>query len=141
MVKIRVRLKTVNYYDMDDYVELECPGIPRVGDWFSLPKEAARKLIRKALRSYWAFKHYVDWVYGTDQFGYELILEDANIVSQIDWWPESDTEMVCYVAIDTSVKKGERREDVKYQTFTEEQYRQIKKDTYKAYHLSDDNEE
>ena len=136
MAKIKVYIHSAHYCTKDDYVELECPGIPRVGDWFSLPKEAERKLIRKALRCYKVFEDYVDWVYGD-----VLSFDEAYIVSSLNWWADGDDVMGCYVALDTSIRRGNRREDVRYRPRTREEYERIKENTLKYYHLSDDKEE
>lgn len=96
----------------DDYIELECNGMPSIGASFKLNSKQSSKLEEKILATKQIFETYSFLVEDDDFkpvpnaiFTF-LNTGKQTIVYDIDWYMnESDNEMMCYIHLADSTEK------------------------------------
>lgn len=96
----------------DDYIELECQGMPSIGTSFKLNSKQSLKLEEKILATKQIFETYSFLVEDDDfkpipnaSFTF-LNLDNHTIIYDIDWYmKESDNEMMCYIHLADSAEK------------------------------------
>ena len=104
-MKIRVYIANASDYK-EGYVELECDGQPREGEFFSCSGIVGDQLLRNALKNIDSCKAHEQWIFPSMFVeGLHMGFEDAFVVNEVAWYADKDSgTMKCYIALDCDVR-------------------------------------
>ena len=130
LIKVKVCIYTPQEYTKDVFINLMFPALPRIGDYISISEEMEQTLIASALQNRKTLEKFRYWI-----FGDILSFDSCRIVKEIDWYPAKDNIiMMPYIFLVDPEMDNDRKPERK--EITEEDYKVIKKNTYKAYSIT-----
>ena len=104
VMKIRVYPANMSFYTKV-FAEIECDGIPREGEFFSVPFEIEQEWARIALSDKDHCTMLFQWISMKERSKAELCFADAMVVNDVSWlYDRTLQKMVCYVGLDADVK-------------------------------------
>ena len=130
LIKVKVCIYTPHVYAKDVFINLMFPALPRIGDYISTSIEMEQSLIASALQDRETLEKFRYWI-----FGDILSIDCCKYVKEIDWHPAKDNiTMEPYIFLADPEMDNDRKPERK--EITEEDYKVIKENTYKAYSIT-----
>lgn len=130
MILTKVCIYNPQEYITNVYINLLFPALPRIGDYISISQDRRQMLIVAALKDRSTLECFNHWI-----FSDILNLDDCKYVKEIDWHPAKDgITMEPYIFLHSPEINYDKKPEKK--AITEEDYKIIKENTYKAYNIT-----